>query len=175
MGITVGFGLLAGTLASQLSHVVGTAPILGALLCAACFLRKRDLLIIGMVAMLTRDLITGVSWFTLVRLASVLSVIGIIAAFRVRLSVPSLLLGLGASAPVYYLTLAVGDWITHTCSKEPWTPTGLVNTLVSSLPYMQRSMLGELMLTTAFLALYTLAGYLVTLRWPTLIPQTSRE
>lgn len=175
MGITVGFGLLAGMLASQLEHVVGTAPILGALLCAACFLRKRDLLIIGVVAMLTRDVVTGLSWFTLVRLASVLSVIGVIAALHVRPSVKSLLLGLGISAPVYHLTLAIGDWITHTCSKEPWTTTGLANTLAGSLPYVQRSMLGELMCTGAFLGLYALAGYLATRRWPALIPQISRE
>jgi hypothetical protein len=170
MGVAVGFGLLAGALASQLNHVVGTAPILGALLCAACFLRTRDVAVIGVVAMLTHDLVSGLSWFTLVRLVGVLAVVGIIAALRVRPSLKSLLVGLGMSAPVYHVTLALGDWVTHTCSKEPWTTSGLVNTLASSLPYFQRSFLADLVFTSAFLGLYALAGYLVTLRWPSLIP-----
>jgi hypothetical protein len=170
MGVTVGFGLLAGALASQLSHVVGTAPILGALLSAACFLRKRDVAVIGVVAMLTRDVVTGLSWFTLVRLAGVLSVVGIITALRVRPSMKSLSVGLVVSAPAYHVVLALGDWITRTCSQQPWTPVGLSATLASSLPYFQRSFLGDLVFTSAFLSLYTLAGYLVTLRWPALIP-----
>lgn len=170
MGIAVGFGVLAGALASRLNHVAGTAPILGALLCAACFLRARDVAVIGVVAMLVHDAVTGVSWFTLVRLVSILSVVGMIAALRVRPSMKSLLLGLAGAAPVYHLTLALGDWVTHTCSNEPWNPIGLVNTLASILPYVQRSMLGELLFTGAFLGLYTVAGYAVTRRWPALIP-----
>jgi len=171
--MTVGLvlALSAGLIAGQFHHTVGTAPILAALLCASCFLRKRDIAIIGLVAMLTRDVVTGLSWFTLVRLASVLSVIGIIAALRVRPSLKSLLVGLGISAPAYHLILALGDWITQTCSKEPGTLTGLATTLASSLPYVQRSLLADLVFTSAFLGLYTLAGYLVTLRWPGLVPQ----
>lgn len=170
--MTVGLALAlgAGLLAGGLRHTVGTAPILAALLCAACFLRLRDVAIIGVVGMLVRDLAVGVSWFTLVRLIGILSVIGILAALRIRPTMKSLLVGLGVSAPAYHLTLAIGDWITHICSKEPWTPAGLIATLTSSLPYMQRSVLGELVFTSAFLGLYTLAGYLLTLRWPLLIP-----
>jgi hypothetical protein len=170
MGVAIGLGIVAGVLASRLTHVVGTSPILGALLCAACFLRRRDLVIIGIVAMLTRDVLTGISWFTLVRLVSVLSVIGLIAALRVGPSVPLLMMGLAASAPVYHLVLAVGDWITRTCSQEPWTPAGLAATVAGSLPYFQRAFLGDLVFTSAFLGVYTLAGYLVTLRWPSVMP-----
>ncbi len=170
MTIGLALALSAGFLAGQFQHVVGAAPILAALLCASCFLRRRDVAFIGLVGMLAQDLLVGVSWFTLVRLIGILSVIGIVVALRVRPSMKSLLVGLGVSAPAYHLILAVGDWITHTCSKEPWTPAGLVSTLASSLPYFQRSFLGDLVFTSAFLGLYTLAGYLVTLRWPALIP-----
>jgi len=157
-------------MSGQLGHTVGAAPILAALLCASCFLRRRDVALIGLVGMLARDLVVGVSWFTLVRLAGILSVIGIVTAIRVRPSMKSLLVGLLVSAPVYHVMLAAGDWVTHTCSREPWTPAGLAATVASSLPYFQRSLLGELVFTSAFLGLYTLVGYLVTLRWPSLIP-----
>jgi hypothetical protein len=168
MGLVL--ALSAGLITGQLGHTVGTAPILAALLCASCFLRRRDVALIGVVGILVRDLLVGLSWFTLVRLVGVLSVIGIVTAIRVRPSMKSLLVGLLVSAPVYHVVLAVGDWVTHTCSQEPWTPAGLTATLASSLPYFQRSFFGDLVFTSAFLGLYTLAGYLVTLRWPSLIP-----
>lgn len=170
MTVGLALALSAGLIAGGLQHTVGAAPILAALLCAACFLRGRDVALIGLVGIFARDLVTGLGWFTLVRMLGVLSVIGIVIALRVRPSLKSLMVGVGISAPAYHLILALGDWMTHVCSKEPWTPTGLVNTLASSLPYVQRSLLGELVLTSAFLSLYTLAGYLVTLRWPSLIP-----
>ena len=170
MIVGLALALSAGLITAQLGHTVGTAPILAALLCASCFLRRRDVALIGLVGMFTRELLVGFSWFTLMRLAGVLSVIGIVTALRVRPSMKSLMVGLMVSAPVYHLILALGDWITHTCSQEPWTPAGLLSTLVSSLPYFQRSFLGDLVFTSAFLGLYTLAGYLVTLRWPALIP-----
>lgn len=175
MAMVVVFAVMAGMMAGQFSHAVGVAPILAALLCAACFLRRRDIAIVGLIGVLAQDLLTGFSWFTLVRLAGVLSVIGIVMALRVQPSLKSLLVGLGISAPTYHLVLVVGDWITHTCSQEPWTPAGLVNTLMSSLPYIQRSLLGDLVLTGAFLGLYALAGSLVARRWPLLIPQPSRQ
>lgn len=170
MIVGIALALSAGLIAGQLGHAVGTAPILAALLCAACFLRRRDLVLVGTVGILARDLVAGISWFTLVRLAGVLSVVGIVTAIRVRPSMPSLMVGLLVSAPVYHLMLAVGDWVFHVCSQEPWTPAGLTATLASSLPYVQRSFLGDLLFTSAFLGLYTLAGYLVTLRWPSVIP-----
>lgn len=170
MTVTWVLAVTAGVMAGQFQHIVGAAPILAALLYASCFLRGRDVAIIGLVGMLARDLLVGVSWFTLVRLVGVLSIIGIITALRVRPSMKSLLVGLGISAPAYHLILALGDWITHTCSQEPWTLSGLVNTLASSLPYFQRSFLVDLVFTSAFLGLYALAGYLVALRWPALIP-----
>ncbi len=175
MTIGLALALSAGLIAGGLSHAVGSAPMLGALLCAACFLRRRDVVLVGLVGMVTRDLVLGVSAFTLVRVAAILSVAGMLAAVRVRPTAKSLLLGLAMSAPVYHLTLAVGDWLTRTCSKEPLTDAGLLATLADSLPYVQRSLLGELAFTGAFLAVYTLAGYLVTRRWPALAPQLSAE
>ena len=170
MIIGLALALSAGLIAGGLQHTVGAAPILAALLCAACFLRARDVALIGLVGVLACDLVAGLSWFTLVRIIGVLSVIGIVTALRVRPSMKSLLAGLVVSAPTYHLVLAVGDWVTHTCSQEPWTPAGFVNTLASSVPYFQRSFAGELVFTSTFLGLYALAGYLVTLRWPALIP-----
>ncbi len=175
MVVIVAFAVVAGIMAGQFQHAVGAAPILAALLCASCFLRGRDVAIIGLVSMLARDFLVGFSEFTLVRLIGVLSVVGIVTALRVRPSLKSLLVGLGITAPVYHLILTIGDWVTRTCSKQPWTSTGLVNTLASNLPYIQRSILGDLIFTSAFLGLYTWAGYLVTLRWPALIPVTPRE
>lgn len=175
MMVAVIFAVMAGLMAGQFSHAVGAAPILAALLCASCFLRRRDVVLVGLVSVLMRDLLVGVSWFTLVRVAAVLSVVGIIAALRVRPAMKSLLAGLALAAPVYHLMLAVGDWVTHTCSQEPWTTTGLANTLAGSLPYIQRSLVGDLVFTSAFLGLYTLTGYAVTLRWPAVMPQVSRK
>jgi hypothetical protein len=168
MGVAVGFGVLAGAVASQWSHVVGSSPILAALVCAACLLRMRELVIVGVVAMLTHDAISGVSGFTLVRLAAILSVIGILGIVRVRLSVKSLVIGLGVSAPVYHAVLTMGDWVTQTCSKAPLTFQGLQQTVASSLPYAGRSMLTDTVFAGAFLTLYLLAGLVMASRWPAL-------
>ena len=174
MVLNLGLAVLCGMLARQWTHSVGVAPMLAGVLFAACFLRRRDVAIVGLGAMLVRDLLAGVGWFTLVRLCAMLGVIGILWAIRVRPSLRSLLLALGLSSPAYHLVLATGDWMTHTCSTAPFTPQGLFTTIASSLPYFQRSLIGDLLLTSAFLSLYTLAGYLVVLRWPAVLPQPSK-
>ena len=174
MGMSLVLAVVCGMLAGQLGHTVGMAPMLAGLLCASCFLRRRDVAVVGIGAMLVRDLIAGVSWFTLVRFVGILAVIGIVWALRVRPSLKSLLLGVGLSSSAYHLVLAIGDWVTQTCSKAPWTFPGLYETIASSLPYVQRSLIAELLFTSAFLTLYTLAGYLVVLRWPAVLPQSSR-
>ena len=179
MGVAVAFGVVAGAVASQLSHVVGTAPILGALLCAACVLRKRDLVIVGVVAMLARDVVAGLSWFTLVRLAAILSVVGVLWIVRVRPSVTSFVVGLGVVAPVYHVVLTMGDWVTQTCSKAPLTFQGLQATFAGSLPYIGRSIITDAVLAGAFLTLYLLAGLFMVSRWPSLrsmsaLPSTDR-
>lgn len=170
MGVAIGFGVLAGAVASQWSHVIGSAPILAALLCAACVLRTRDLVIIGVVVMLTRDVVSGVSWFTLVRLAAILSVVGMLWIVRVRPTIKSLLIGLGTSSPVYHVVLTMGDWATQTCSKAPLTFQGLQETVASSLPYAGRSIVTDTVFAGAFLALYLLMGLLIASRWPSLFP-----
>ena len=175
MVIRLVLALLCGILAWQLQHVVGLAPILAGVLCASCFLRRRDVAVVGIGAMLVRDLLVGLSGFTLVRLVGIAAVIAIVWAVRVRATLRSLLVGLGASSPVYHLILSTGDWLTQTCTKAPLTPHGFWATLMSNLPYYQRSLISEILFTSAFLSLYALAGYLVALRWPSILPQPSRS
>ena len=172
--ISVVLAVACGLLAGGFRHEVGMAPVLAGLLCASCFLRRRDVAIVGLGATVVRDVLSGVSVFTLVRLLGMLAVIGIIWALRARPSFKSLLLGLGLSSPAYHLVLATGDWVTHTCSKLPLTPQGFYTSIATSIPYFQRSLVNDLLLTSAFLSFYTLAGYLVVLRWPSVLPQPSR-
>jgi hypothetical protein len=174
MAIVLVLAIVCGVLASAFHHVVGMTPMLAGLLCASCFLRRRDVAIVGVGAVLVRDLLGGLHWFTLVRLVGIVSVIGILWLVRVRPSLKSLLTGLVVSLPVYHLVLAIGDWALQMCVKTPLTPQGLWMSIGSSLPYFQRAFLGELLLTSAFLSLYTLAGSLVAWRWPDLLPQPSK-
>ena len=173
MIVSVVLAVVCGVFAWQFGHAVGTAPVLAGVLCASCFLPRRHAIVVGLGAMLVRDLLGGFSLFTLVRLAAMLGVVGIIWAIRIRPSLKSMLLGLGLSSPVYHLILAVGDWLTHTCSTAPFTPQGLAATVASSLPYFQRSLVGDVFFTSAFLMAYTMAGYLAVLRWPSLLPHPS--
>ena len=171
--VVVGLTVTAGVMAASFSHTLGMAPILAALLCAACFLRGRDVLVIGLGAMVIRDAMMGFSLFTIVRVAAILSVIGVIRAIRVKPTWTALLLGFALTAPVYHLALATGDWLTQFCAKAPHTPAGFAATLMSSLPYIQRSVVNEALFTAAFLALYTLSGSAIRLRWPMALPQSA--
>ena len=153
--LTVACGLLAG----GLSHQVGVAPILGAILCSACFFRPRELLLVGLGGILVRDLFLGFSLFTLVRLVGILLVVLLVVGLRVRPSLRSLLSGLLLASPVFHITLAVGDWLTGTCLVLPKTAQGLWASLAGSLPYFQRSLFGDLVFTSLFLSAYALAGY----------------
>jgi hypothetical protein len=171
MKVVLLFTVMAGILTAALQHPVGLAPILAALLCAACFLRKRDVVIVGLGAMLIHEAMVGFSLFTIVRLVAILGVIGVIWAIRVRPAWPSLLLGLSLSAPVYHLALATGDWVIQFCTKAPHTAAGFAATLMSSLPYIQRSVVNEVFFTAAFLGLYALSGSAIRLWWPAALPQ----
>ena len=173
MTLSLVLAVIGGVLAWQFGHAVGAAPVLAGVLCAACFLPRRNAIVVGMGAMLVRDLLAGLSLFTVVRLVAMLGVVGIIWVIRIRPSLKSLLLGLGLSSPVYHLVLAVGDWITRTCSTAPFTPQGLGATIAGSMPYFQRSLVGDLLFTSAFLMLYTMAGYLAVSRWPSMLPHPS--
>ncbi len=165
--------VISGVVAGRFHHTVGIAPILAGLLCVSCFLRRRDVAIVGVGAVLIRDLMGLWGWFTLVRLIAILSVIGVIQLFRVRPTLRSLLIGLGVSSPVYHFILATGDWLTRACSQAPLTSQGFWTTLTTAVPYFQRSLISDLLFTSAFLGLYTFAGYLVALRWPSVLPQPS--
>ncbi len=152
--------LAGGIIAGQLHHQLGIAPILGAILCAACFLRPRDLFVVGLGGMLVRDLLLGLSLFTVVRIVGIALVILAVLALKVRPTLRSLLVGLLVSSPIFHLALAVGDWATGTCGIWPRTPNGFVSAIVSAAPYFQRSLVGDLLFTSVFLSLYTLAAYL---------------
>lgn len=155
------WAVIAGVLASRTPHV-GLTPILGVLVWASCVLRRRDVATIGLGAMLIHDLIVGVSAFTVVRLAAIGAVLGLLALLRPRPTAGSLAAALLFSAPVYHVALATGDWITQTCSQAPRTLEGLLSTMASAWPYAQRAFLGEVVFTAVFFTAYTLAGYLVT-------------
>ncbi|MBI3323107.1 MAG: hypothetical protein HYZ95_01425 [Candidatus Omnitrophica bacterium] len=158
--------LVCGVIAGQFHHALGVAPILGAILCAACFLRPRDLFIVGLGGILIRDAVMGLSPFTAVRLAGIALVVTAVVALRVRPTLRSLLIGLLVSSPIFHLALAAGDWATGTCGIWPRSPQGLQQAVVSALPYFQRSFVGDVLFASLFLGAYTLAAYTV-LGWRT--------
>ena len=151
--------LACGIIAGQFHHALGVAPILAAILCAACFLRPRDLFVVGVGGMLIRDLLMGFSLFTAVRVAGIAGVVLAVVALKIRPTLRSLLTGLLVSSPIFHLVLAVGDWATGTCGIWPKTPQGLASAVVSTLPYFQRSFVGDLLFTSLFLVAYSLAAY----------------
>ncbi len=153
--LMLGCGIIAGAF----HHEFGVAPILGAILCAACFLRPRDLFTVGLGGILIRDLLMGLSLFTAVRLAGIALVVAAVVAVKVRPNLRSLLIGLLVSSPIFHLALAVGDWATGTCGIWPKTAQGLSQAVVSALPYFQRSFVGDVLFTSLFLGAYTLAAY----------------
>ena len=150
--------LVGGVVAGRFSHLFGVAPILGALLCGACFLRPRELFVVAFGGILIKDLWIGLSPFTLVQLIGIGLVPGVLLTLNVRPSFRSLLTGLLVSSPLFHLTLAVGDWWTGTCAVLPKTSSGLLSSIVSSLPYFQRSFVGDTAFTALFLGLYALAA-----------------
>lgn len=163
---TVMLMVACGILASQFHHLFGIAPVLGAILCASCFLGKRELFFVGIGGMLLRDLLVGISLFTPVRLVAIAAVVGVVVLLKVRPNLRSLLTGLVLSSVVFHLILAVGDWTTGFCAIFPRTPQGLVSTIVTALPYFQRAFVGDLLFTSLFLSLYGLTAYSL-LGWQT--------
>ena len=158
--VAIGMLMLAcGIIAGQFHHLFGVAPILGAILCAACFLRPKDLFAVGIGGMLIRDLLMGFSLFTAVRVAGIALVVLAVVALKVRPTLRSLLAGLLVSSPIFHLALAVGDWATGTCGIWPKTPQGLAGSVASAIPYFQRSFVGDLLFTSLFLSAYSLAAY----------------
>ncbi|MBI3322309.1 MAG: hypothetical protein HYZ94_01335 [Candidatus Omnitrophica bacterium] len=158
----VATGLLtaaSGIIAGQFHHTLGVAPILGAILCAALFLRPRELFIVGLGGILLRDLLMGLSPFTLVRLIGMALVVAAIIGLKVKPNLRSLLTALLVSSPVFHLALAVGNWAMGTCGDFARTPTGLFQSIAGSIPYFQRSFVGDVLFTSFFLGAYTLAAY----------------
>lgn len=146
-----------GIIASQFHHQVGIAPVLAAILCAALFLRPRDLWLVGLGGMLLRDFLLGFSPFTLVRLAAIALVVLTVQRLQLRPTLRSLLTVLLVSSPVFHLTLAVGNWATNACGVWPKTVQGLWSSIATSGPYFQQSLIGDLLFTSLFLSLYSLA------------------
>ena len=152
--LTLACGLIAG----QFHHTFGVAPILGAILCASLFLRPRELFVVGLGGMLVRDLLMGLSLFTLFRLAAMVLVVAALIALKVRPNLRSLLTGLLVSSPIFHLTLSVGNWATGTCGSWARTPGGLAQSIVTSVPYLWRSFVGDVLFASLFLGAYTLAA-----------------
>ncbi len=159
MAATILLVAACGLLAGQFHHLFGVAPILGAILCAACFLRPRDLFLIGWGGILIRDLLVAVDIFTGVRLVAITLVVLTVVAVKVRPTFRSLATGLLISSPIFHLVLATGDWLTGYCSVFPKTPHGFAATVVTAMPYFQRSFVGDMAFTSLFLSLYALAAY----------------
>lgn len=159
MGAALMLMAACGVIAGKFHHLLGVAPILGALVLAACFVKPRELFIIGIGGLLVRDLLTGFSFFTGVRLLGISLVVGVLVILKIRPSFRSLFTGLCASSPVFHLTLAVGDWLTGTCSTFSRTPTGLFLSIWTTIPYFQRAFLSDLLFSSLFLALYTAGAY----------------
>ena len=153
--------LAGGMIAGQFHHAFGVAPVVGAILCAALFLRPRDLFIVGLGGILVRDLVMGLSLFTAARLAGIALVVAAIVALKVRPNPRSLLTGLLVSSPLFHLALAAGNWATGTCGDFPRTAQGLGQAAVGAIPYFQRSFLGDVLFAGLFLGAYSLAGYTV--------------
>ena len=162
MIITGMLTLACGLIAAQFHHALGIAPILGAILCAACFLRPRDLFVVGLGGMLLRDLMMGLSAFTAVRLAAIALVVLAVVLLKVRPNLRSLLIGLLISSPIFQLVLAVGNWATGTCGSWAKSGQGLTSAIVSTVPYFQRSFVGDFLFTALFLLAYSLAAYTVS-------------
>jgi len=152
--------LACGFIAAGFQHPLGVAPILGAILCAACFVRPSQLWIVGLGGVLVRDSLLGLSPFTLVRLLGMAGVVAAVLALKVRPTLRSLMTGLVVASPIFHLTLAAGDWATGTCGIWPRTAQGLIRSVVGALPYFQRSFMGDLLFASFFLSLYTVAAYL---------------
>ncbi len=153
--------LVCGLIAAQFHHVLGVAPILGAILCAACFLRPKELWVVGLGGVVIRDLLLGFSVFTWVRLVGMGLVVAAILALRVRPNFRSLMTGLLLSSPIFHLVLAVGDWATGTCGIWPRTARGFADAVAGAFPYFQRSFIGDVLFASLFLILYSVAGTLL--------------
>ncbi len=149
----------SGFMAGEFHHWFGVAPVLAGILCAAFFLKPRELFLVGVGGILFRDLLVGMDGVTPFRILGIIGVVGAVAALRVQPNVKSLLTGLLAASPIFHLALAVGDWATGTCTIWPKTAQGLRDAVVTSLPYFQRSFVGDLIFTSLFLGLYLGAAY----------------
>lgn len=168
MVIAIVLTLLGGIIAGVFHQTFGVAPILGALLCAACFLKPRSLFLAALAAMLIRDLALGFSLFTLVRLVAISAVAGILIVIKVRPNFRSLLTGLLLSSVVFHLVLSVGDWATQCCSQADRTPSGLMQSLMATASYWPRAMASDLLMTAVFWAIYAAVVYgLDRTRWKT--------
>ncbi len=151
-------GLSSG-IAGPFHQGFGAAPVLAAVLWAACFLKPGPLFGVGVGGMLVRDLLLGLSVFTLVRVVGIALVALIFLTLRIRPAVRPLLIGLLVAAPAFHLALAVGDWLTGTCALYPKTAEGLLLSIRGSIPYFQRSFFGDFLFTALFLAAYFLVSY----------------
>jgi hypothetical protein len=147
-------------LAIQFRHPMGVAPIIGALVCAACFLRPKRLWVVGLGSILLRDWALGWSLFSWVRLIGMAAAVGVLTAVGVRPSFRSVFTRLLMTSGIFHLSLTVGDWWTGTCGGWPKTLSGLMSALVGTGPYLCRVLAVDIVWAGLFFGLYG-----VGLRW----------
>ena len=75
---------VTGLMSAFVQHPLGAAPVLAAMISAVLFLRRRDVLHVGLLSVLVRDAILGFSVFTVVRVAAMLAVAGALRLARVK-------------------------------------------------------------------------------------------
>jgi len=161
--------IAGGLLAAVTRHPWGIAPIAAAVVCAASVARRREVWLVALGAMFLHDVLLGLSSFTIVRFVAIAAVAAVVQSFRMRPRFIAVSAGVLIAAPLYQVILAIGDWATQYCTPQPRTTEGLLATLSSALPYMQRSVLSDLVFTAMFLALYAAVGFLLQRRWPRLL------
>ncbi len=147
-----------GLVAAFLGHAVGVTPWLSGILIAACFVSRRQWGIIAFGASLVRDVVTGISLFTGVRLIGMLVVLTLLWRRPIRPRFSSLALSLAIASPAYHLVLAVGDWMTQICTRYPRNVDGLLASITTSLSYFYRSLTAEFLVVGVFAAGYALIG-----------------
>lgn len=174
-GQTVGIAIAIGLVAALLGHTVGVTPLVSGFLIAACFASRMQWGIIAFGASLVRDVVAGISPFTLVRLVGILVVLALLWRRPIRPRFSSLALSLAIASPAYHLALAVGDWITQICTQYPRSVDGLLASITASLPYFYRSFMGELLVIGVFAAGYALVGSSLLGRRQTTLSSSHRE
>jgi hypothetical protein len=165
MGIWV-LTIVSGLFAGLGGLIWGVSPIIAAILIGVCFFQTRYVLWMSVFAMLFRDLFMGIDPMTLIRILAVLGAVGTVHLLKVKFRIVPLLIGLLAVTPVFHFLISVGSWAVGACGDFPKTFEGLTQSIVTAVPYFLYSLTSQIFFTFTFVGAYSLAGYLMTQRWP---------